>query len=83
MAIPAHARMNFDTLLTAAADGNLALIECADAATGEPRYVICAVGQDAGDCVAAPFGHLTPGNPFEAYIPPSPADDIALPPVTS
>jgi hypothetical protein len=40
MTIPDHARANFQTLLRAAADGNLALMVCADALTGEPRYVI-------------------------------------------
>jgi hypothetical protein len=44
MSIPDHARANFTTLLRAAADGNLALMECADAVTGEARYVICADG---------------------------------------
>ena len=48
MSIPDHARANFQTLLRAAADGNLALMECIDAVTGEPRYVICAVGRDEG-----------------------------------
>lgn len=74
MAIPDHARTNFHTLLRAAGDGNLALMECADARTGERRYVICAVGRDAGDYVFTPFGHLADGNPFEAYLPPDPAD---------
>ena len=49
MSIPDHARANFQTLLRAAADGNLALLECADAETGAVRYVICAVGRDAGE----------------------------------
>lgn len=40
--IPDHARANFQTLLRAAERGDLALMECMDAATGEPRYVICA-----------------------------------------
>lgn len=39
MAIPKVFRDNFTTLLRAATDGNLALLECTDAATGEPRYV--------------------------------------------
>ena len=43
MSIPEHARVNFNTLLRAAACGDLALVECADAVTGEPRYVICAL----------------------------------------
>jgi hypothetical protein len=71
MSIPDHARANFDTLLRAAVDGNLALMECADAVTGEPRYVICAVGRDAGAYVFTPFGHLAEGNPYDSYRPPA------------
>lgn len=70
MSIPNHHRRNFNTLLRAAADGNLALMECTDAATGEARYVICAVGRDKGGYVFTPFGHLVDGNPFDAYRPP-------------
>ena len=70
MSIPDHARANFQTLLRAAGSGDLALMECADVATGEPRYVICAVGRDEGDFVFTPFGHLADGNPFEIYRPP-------------
>jgi hypothetical protein len=71
MSIPDHARANFAALLRAAADGNLALMECADAVIGEVRYVICAVGRDGTDFVFTPFGHLAGGNPFDAYMPPS------------
>lgn len=71
MAIPDYARANFQTLLRAARDDNLALMECTAVESGETRYVICAVGRDNGDYVMTPFGHLTPGNPYEAYIPPS------------
>ncbi|BCH21538.1 DUF6117 family protein [Mesorhizobium sp. L-8-3] len=72
MAIPDYARTNFNTLLRAAGDGNLALMECADALTGEKRYVIAAVGRDGGDYVFTPFGHLADGNPCDAYLPPDP-----------
>ncbi|KIZ44511.1 MULTISPECIES: DUF6117 family protein [Rhodopseudomonas] len=72
MSIPDHARANFQTLLRAAVDGNLALLECADAETGAVRYVICAVGRDAGEFLFTPFGHLADGNPYEAYRPPEP-----------
>jgi hypothetical protein len=71
MSIADHARANFQTLLRAAADGNLALMECRDAATAELRYVICAVGRDGADFVFTPFGHLADGNPYDAYLPPS------------
>ncbi len=70
MSIPEHARANFNTLLRAAARGDLALVECADAVTGAPRYVICAIARDGADYVITPFGHLAPGNPYEAYEPP-------------
>jgi hypothetical protein len=72
MAIPDPFRRNFETLLRAAAEGNLALMECTDAATGVPRYVICAVGHESGEFVMTPFGHLHEGNPYEAYVPPDP-----------
>ena len=71
MSIPDHAHANFQTLLRAAENGDLALMECADALTGEPRYVICAVGREGSDFLFTPFGHLADGNPYEAYVPPS------------
>lgn len=74
MAIPDHARTNFDTLLRAAADGNLALMECRDAVTRQPRYVLCAVARSDGDFVFTPFGHLADGNPYDAYLPPDTDD---------
>ena len=70
MSIPDPARANFETLVYAATRGDLALIECTEIATGEVRYVICAVGRDDGDYVFTPFGHLADGNPFELYRPP-------------
>jgi len=71
MAIPEAYARNFDTLLRAAEAGDLALMECTDAVTGVPRYVICAVGRADGDYVMTPFGHLHEGNPFDAYLPPA------------
>ena len=71
MSIPDHARANFQTLLRAAENGHLALMECADALTGETRYVICAVGREESDFLFTPFGHLADGNPYEAYVPPT------------
>lgn len=70
MNIPDHSRAKFNTLLQAAADGNLALMECTDAITHVPRFVICAVGRNNGDYVFTPFGQLAEGNPFEANVPP-------------
>lgn len=72
MTIPDAYRRNFETLSRAAEVGNLALMACTDATTGEPRYVICAVSRvENGDHVMTPFGHLHDGNPFDHYIPPT------------
>jgi hypothetical protein len=79
MSIPDHISTNFDTLLRAASDGNLALMECTDAVTGEPRYVICAIGRDGTDHVFTPFGHLADGNPYYAYLPPAETPSGQLP----
>jgi hypothetical protein len=69
MSIPEYARTNFNTLLRAAARGDLALVECTDAVTSEPRYVIAAIARDGARFVMTPFGHLAPDNPYEAYKP--------------
>lgn len=71
MAIPDAYVRNFRTLLRAAEQGDLALMECADAQTGEPRYVLCAVGREGSAYLMTPFGHLHDGNPFDAYVPPT------------
>ncbi len=74
MAIPDGHRRNFSTLLRAAENGDLALVECTDASTGEPRYVLCAVARDADEMfVMTPFGHLADGNPYDHYRPPEPS----------
>ena len=54
---------NFNTLMRAADDGNLALMECTDARTGEPRYVLCAVHRHGTEYAFTPLGHLAGENP--------------------
>ncbi len=71
MSIPDYIGKNFDTLLHAASNGHLAVMECTDAVTGAPRYVIGAVGREGADYVFTPFGHLADGNPYDAYLPPA------------
>jgi Family of unknown function (DUF6117) len=65
MSIPEYVRVTFNTLLRAAACGDLALVECADAITGELRYVICAIARDGADYAITPFGHLAPNNSYD------------------
>lgn len=70
MAIPDHLRANFETLLRAAGADDLALVECEDAETLEPRYVVCAVARDGDAFVLTPLGHLADGDPYALYRPP-------------
>ncbi|MBA4090095.1 MAG: hypothetical protein C0494_05815 [Sphingobium sp.] len=70
MSIPDHHVRNFRTLIAAAEAGDLALMECTDARTGELRYVLCGVGRDSRGYAMTPFGHLAEGNPFETYVTP-------------
>lgn len=67
MALKPGDKTNFETLLQAAKNGDLALIESADAETGEYRAVLCAVGWQDGEYIMTPFGHLCTGNPWEQY----------------
>jgi len=71
MAIPASYRTNFATLVRACKADDLALVECKDAATGEPRYVVCAIALQDGEYEMTPFGHLCRGDPYDDYIDPS------------
>jgi len=71
--IPKHIQKNFETLCIAGREQALCVMECTDAKTGEPRYVLCAAHRDeAGKIVMTPFGHLCAGNPYDDYIPPDP-----------
>lgn len=69
--IPDHMRSNFNTLIRAAENGDLALIESKDAATGEQRFLIAAMHKDGDDIVVVPFGHMATGNPYEQYVDPT------------
>ena len=42
----------------------------------DPRdpHVLCVVGRNEGDYIFTPFGHLSGGNPYNAYLPPDPDD---------
>jgi len=63
MSVPEYARANFPVARCGGCD--LALLECAYAVSGEPRYVICAIARDGADYKITPFGHLMRGNPYE------------------
>ena len=73
MSISTGYKQNFDTLQKAFAAGDVALMECQLAATGEPVAVICAANRQAdGDIEFAPFAMMFQGNPYEMLNPPDP-----------
>ena len=64
MALAPHHRKNCDTLLQAAADGNVALVECRKRATGEVVAMLCSIGREDGKFAITPFAEMVSGNPF-------------------
>jgi hypothetical protein len=61
---------NFVTLKKAFANGDVALVECKDNATGEYRAVICIVmGKEGGMVQLAPLAEMAKGDPFDQWTP--------------
>ena len=73
MPLSAGHKQNFDTLRQAFSAGDVALMECQLAATGEPVAVICAANRlPDGDVEFAPFAMMFQDNPYEMVHPPNP-----------
>ncbi len=73
MALAVGHRHNFNTLQKAFFAGDVALMECQLAATGETVPVICAANRGPdGSIEFAPFAMLFNGNPHELLNPPNP-----------
>ena len=73
MALLPGYRANFDALQRAFQNGDVALMECQLAATGEPVAVVCAANRhDDGSVEFAPFAMLFNANPYELLNPPKP-----------
>jgi hypothetical protein len=62
---------NFQTLIRAVINGDVVLMECTDAATGDPVVAICAVERDGDTFELKPLAKLFNGNPYEELIPPA------------
>lgn len=68
--LPEHHRQWFQQLKLAAANDDLALMSCTDAATGEQRSVICIAQREEDSVSFIPLGHLATGDsPYDDYIP--------------
>lgn len=63
-------KANFESLQRAFQQEDAALVECTDAETGKPAYVICAVNYIDGEYELVPFARMFDGNPYEGLIPP-------------
>jgi len=62
---------NFNTLMKAAREGDLALLECQDAKTKEYVATICFVNQQNNEFEFVPVARMFFGNPYKCVIPPS------------
>lgn len=76
MAISKAYQRNFQTLLDAAKNGDLCLMECTDAETGRPVMTVCAVNVVQDPTMSEPQYQMVPiakmfdGNPYEEVMPP-------------
>ena len=64
-------KKNFETLKRAFMQGDVALMDCTENATGEHVAVICAVTFDGNEYQFTPFAKFFNGNPFELLKPPT------------
>lgn len=76
MPLSDHDRENFETLSEAFRNGDVALMECQIAATGQSVAVICAVNShDDGRRTLIPFAQMFQDNPYLLINPPHPDRD--------
>ena len=67
-----HYKHNFDTLVLAAKNDDLALLECTDAVTGEVVITICVVIElGTGEVDFMPVAKLFNGSPYDELNPPA------------
>ena len=73
MALAIGYKQNFQTLIKAIQAGDVALMECEMATTGETAAVICAaVEVSSGSVEFFPFAMLFNDNPYKLVNPPKP-----------
>lgn len=70
MTIAKGHKANFETLKRASANGDLALMECVDKATGKSVIAICAVSFDGEEYEFTPLAKMFDGNPYKELVPP-------------
>ncbi len=73
--IPPGHQSNFETLCRAVREHSVALMECIEAATGKPAYVICMVNHTDEGYEFVPVGKLFDDNPYREFVPPKLDDE--------
>lgn len=67
-----HYKINFRTMLMAAENDDLCLMECTETATGKPVMAICMVNRnERGEYEMVPVARMFDGNPYEELTPPT------------
>lgn len=70
MAIPDHIRKNFNTIIKAAKNERLCIMECTRKTDNSPVYVICIANLVDGEVDMHPIAEYTDDG-FDLYNPPS------------
>jgi hypothetical protein len=64
-------RQNFETLLLAAKNGDLALTDCWDTVEKKPVRMLTAIScDDDGEYIMSPLAVMVDCDPYERYLPP-------------
>jgi hypothetical protein len=76
MAIPEAIKTNFNTMVKAVKQEDIALLECRNRNTGEAAYAICAINRirqanSEPEIEMVPFGVMFSNDPYEILIPAS------------
>lgn len=71
MAIAEGHRHNFNELLRAVSNGDAALLETTEKATGKPAIVVVAVTFDGKEYQMVPMARMFDANPYDELDPPS------------
>lgn len=62
---------NFETLKRACINGDLALVDLQEVATGKSVAGVCAIGFDGKEYNIVPIAIMIAGNPYEMFRPPA------------
>lgn len=75
--IPQGHKQNLDTIIRAAENGALAVVECFNKRENRVVNVLCAIGFDGKEYAISPFAQLFDDNPYDILNPPDPDGGFA------